>query len=146
MKLTLSLTRRFYDTIRISLAQQMHDYVNYPFLCCEQVPKSIAQLGRYGLPVMVSHFKFWQEGHAENPGAQVTARFVQEYLTGESLRKLYADGLRYWVFMAEVAETDFTRYPRIPAGGLVPAHPLPLPFQHGPGRSRRRSYRGLGGV
>ena len=87
----------------IACVQQMHDYVNYP-LMCEQVPKSIAQLGRYGLPVMVSHFKFWQEGHAENPGAQVTARFVQEYLTGESLRKLYADGLRYWVFMAEVAE------------------------------------------
>ncbi|NLZ43969.1 MAG: hypothetical protein GX894_03845 [Clostridia bacterium] len=87
----------------IACVQHMHDYRKYE-LMCEQVPESIAQLGRYNLPVMVSHFKFWQDDHPENPGAQVTAKFVQEYLTGERLRKLYADGLRYWVFMAEVAE------------------------------------------
>ncbi|NLY88416.1 MAG: hypothetical protein GX085_02180 [Firmicutes bacterium] len=87
----------------IVCVQHMHDYRNYG-LMCEQVPKSIARLGRYNLPVMVSHFKFWQDGHAENPGARVTGRFVQEYLTGERLRRLYADGLRYWIFMAEVAE------------------------------------------
>jgi endo-1,4-beta-D-glucanase Y len=87
----------------IACVQHMHDYRNYE-LMCEQVPESITQLGRYNLPVMVSHFKFWQDNHPENPGAQVTAGFVQEYLTGERLRKLYTGGLRYWVFMAEVAE------------------------------------------
>lgn len=87
----------------IACVQHMHAYENYD-LMCEQVPESIAQLGRYNLPVMVSHFKFWQDGHVDNPGAEVTERFVQEYLTGERLRRLYDDGLRYWVFMAEVAE------------------------------------------
>ena len=94
----------------IACVQHMHDYRNYE-LMCEQVPESITQLGRYNLPVMVSHFKFWQDNHPENPGAQVTAGFVQEYLTGERLRKLYTGGLRYWVFMAEVAEADPARHP-----------------------------------
>jgi|GEM_PF-3351848 len=87
--------------------QQMQSYQNW-----QQIPgktrNAVRQLGTYNKPVMVSHFKIWSGGPADNPDpiekkiadAQgAFDAFMDDLFTEESLNALYADGLRSWVFM-----------------------------------------------
>lgn len=87
--------------------QQMQSYKNW-----SQIPgktrNAVHQLGSYGLPVMVSHFKIWSGGPDDNPdpiekkisdAQNAFNLFMDNMFTDESLKTLYADGLRAWVFM-----------------------------------------------
>jgi hypothetical protein len=58
----------------------------------------VRQLGGFGKPVMISHFKLWGEA-----GCQRSAfdEFGREMFTEASLRALAGDGLFAWTFMAD---------------------------------------------
>jgi diadenosine tetraphosphate (Ap4A) HIT family hydrolase len=64
----------------------------------DKVRASVKQLGGYGKPVMISHFKLWGE-----PGCQVSAfgSFAREMFTSASITDLVRDGLFAWNFMAD---------------------------------------------
>ena len=87
--------------------QQMQSYKNW-----QQIPgktrNSVRQLGTYGKPVMISHFKIWSGGPDDNPDpyekkvadAQGAFNsFMDNMFTETSLSSMYSDGLRAWVFM-----------------------------------------------
>jgi hypothetical protein len=61
-----------------------------------QIRSSVRQLGSYGKPVMISHFKLWGD-----PGCQTAAfgRFLREVFTDRSIAALTADNLFAWNFM-----------------------------------------------
>lgn len=79
--------------------QQMH-HASRLDLMIPQVRRSVKQLGSYGKPVMVSHFKLWsnQEDPAELPSESFYS-FINEVFTRESLQSLADDGLFAWDFM-----------------------------------------------
>ena len=61
-----------------------------------QIRSSVKQLGTYGKPVMISHFKLWGD-----PGCQTAAfgRFMRAVFTDRSISALAADNLFAWNFM-----------------------------------------------
>jgi hypothetical protein len=61
-----------------------------------QIRSSVKQLGRYGKPVMISHFKLWGD-----PGCQTAAfgKFMRAVFTDKSISALAADNLFAWNFM-----------------------------------------------
>jgi hypothetical protein len=63
-----------------------------------QIRSSVKQLGTYGKPVMISHFKLWGD-----LGCQTAAfdKFMGEVFTNRSLSALTADHLFAWGFMAD---------------------------------------------
>ncbi len=73
-----------------------------------QMKASVKQLGAYGKPVMISHFKIWNDGLPNSTAAQKIAcaqsaytKFQQEMFTEKSLAGLKADGLFAWDFMTD---------------------------------------------
>jgi hypothetical protein len=63
-----------------------------------QIRSSVKQLGTYGKPVMISHFKLWGD-----PSCQTKAfdKFMREVFTNKSISALAADNLFAWNFMAD---------------------------------------------
>jgi hypothetical protein len=61
-----------------------------------QIRSSVKQLGTYGKPVMISHFKLWGD-----PSCQTKAfdKFMREVFTNKSISALAADNLFAWNFM-----------------------------------------------
>jgi hypothetical protein len=61
-----------------------------------QIRSSVKQLGAYGKPVMISHFKLWGD-----PGCQTAAfrKFMRTVFTDRSISALAADNLFAWNFM-----------------------------------------------
>jgi hypothetical protein len=61
-----------------------------------QIRGSVKQLGTYGKPVMISHFKLWGD-----PDCQTAAfdKFMRAVFTDRSMSALTADGLFAWNFM-----------------------------------------------
>jgi hypothetical protein len=61
-----------------------------------QIRSSVKQLGTYGKPVMISHFKLWGD-----PGCQTAAfaKFLRAIFTDRSMSALAADRLFAWNFM-----------------------------------------------
>jgi len=61
-----------------------------------QIRSSVKQLGAYGKPVMISHFKLWGD-----PSCQTAAfdKFMRVVFTDKSLSALTADNLFAWNFM-----------------------------------------------
>jgi hypothetical protein len=87
-----------------------------------QVKASVAQLGTYGKPVMISHFKLWG-----TPACQTAAfaTFESDILNDSSMTQLVADHLFAWGFMNDhyindpgptftTAVADLTRYGALP--------------------------------
>ncbi|MEV4702441.1 hypothetical protein [Actinoplanes sp. NPDC049316] len=63
-----------------------------------RVRTSVRQLGRYGKPVMISHFKLWGDERCQREAFE---RFTADVFTAASLRDLVRDGLFAWGFMAD---------------------------------------------
>ncbi|MEV8511766.1 carbohydrate-binding domain-containing protein [Dactylosporangium sp. NPDC051484] len=63
-----------------------------------QIQTSVRQLGSYGKPVMISHFKLWG-----GPECQVRAfdKFTKTMLNDSSMAELTSDGLFAWNFMPD---------------------------------------------
>ncbi|MET7426489.1 carbohydrate-binding domain-containing protein [Dactylosporangium sp. NPDC005555] len=63
-----------------------------------QIRSSVRQLGSYGKPVMISHFKLWG-----NPACQVRAfdKFAKAMFTDSSMGELTSNGLFAWNFMLD---------------------------------------------
>jgi hypothetical protein len=61
-----------------------------------QIRSSVKQLGTYGKPVMISHFKLWGD-----PSCQTAAfeKFMRAVFTDKSISALAADNLFAWNFM-----------------------------------------------
>jgi hypothetical protein len=61
-----------------------------------QIRSSVRQLGTYGKPVMISHFKLWGD-----PGCQTAAfgKFMRTVFTDSSISALTDDNLFAWNFM-----------------------------------------------
>ena len=61
-----------------------------------QLRSSVQQLGTYGKPVMISHFKLWGD-----PSCQTAAfaKFMRAVFNDRSMSSLTADGLFAWNFM-----------------------------------------------
>lgn len=59
---------------------------------------SVRQLGRFGKPVMISHFKLWGEKACQRKALE---RFTADVFTTTSLRELTRAGLFAWCFMAD---------------------------------------------
>lgn len=79
--------------------QHMH-HASRLDLMIPQVRRSVKQLGSYGKPVMVSHFKLWSnEGDTEELPSVSFNNFINEIFTRESLQSLADDGLFAWDFM-----------------------------------------------
>lgn len=76
-------------------AQHMH-HCSRLDLMKTQLPRAIEQLGSYGKPVFVSHFKFWGEAECQRDAFK---RFMDEVLTDTSLAGFHRQGLRAWGFM-----------------------------------------------
>jgi hypothetical protein len=68
-----------------------------------QIRSAVKQLGQYGKPVMISHFKIWGNPNSEPMGPRQTKpafeNFMDNMFTEQSLSDLYDDGLRMFVFM-----------------------------------------------
>ncbi|HEY0534862.1 MAG TPA: hypothetical protein VGD29_25030 [Actinoplanes sp.] len=64
----------------------------------DKIRSSVRQLGRYGKPVMISHFKLWGD-----PACQVSAfgKFAGQMFTPRSVAALVHDGLFAWGFMTD---------------------------------------------
>lgn len=80
-------------------SQAMHSCENERLLS-QQITNAVRQLGKFGKPVMISHFKTWKS--VANPKAcseAAMADFVQTTLNRAALAKLKADGLWAWDFM-----------------------------------------------
>ncbi|MFI7546855.1 hypothetical protein [Actinoplanes sp. NPDC049599] len=100
---------RFRDEIAVSdfvAVQQMQpcdDEVGGRNIAVAKVRGAVRQLGGFGKPVMVSHFKLWGDA-----GCQRTAfeRFAAEVFTTASLADLARDGLFAWGFMADHYSND----------------------------------------
>lgn len=71
-----------------------------------QIKASVQQLGSYGKPVMISHFKLWNDGAATNTPAQKAAcatsafsKFQQGMFNDTTIAQLKSWGLFAWDFM-----------------------------------------------
>lgn len=84
------------DFTAVQAMQDCKSNVNGQNVLVPQIRASVRQLGSYGKPVMISHFKLWGD-----PVCQVAAfeHFAGEVLTADSLDQLTADGLFAWGFM-----------------------------------------------
>jgi hypothetical protein len=63
-----------------------------------QIRSSVRQLGSYGKPVMISHFKLWGEATCQ---VRAFGRFARTVLTDASMGALTRDGLFAWNFMPD---------------------------------------------
>jgi hypothetical protein len=86
------------DFVATQHMQACDTEVNGRNVIIDKVRSSVRQLGSYGKPVMISHFKLWG-----SPSCQVTAfkKLSREVFTGPSLAQLAADGLFAWDFMSD---------------------------------------------
>jgi hypothetical protein len=121
---------RWADAIAASdftCAQQMQSYKH-----ADELPgklrNAVRQLGAYGKPVMISHFKIWSGGADTAPdplSKKITDAktafntFMTEVFTDSSLDALVADGLWAWVFMDDFYIRDNTRLTHLDAPGLT---------------------------
>jgi hypothetical protein len=79
-----------------------------------EIEDAVQQLGQYGKPVMISHFKLW----GDPGGASSTfARVASQLLKGSELAKLTKEGLFAWDFMDD-------HYVNDPGPGLQTVEPL----------------------
>lgn len=80
-------------------AVQAHHHVSNIDLMIAQIRNSIEQLGSYGKPVMLSHFRIWKrEGEGGLSTNEAFQYFINEMHTEESMRALVEDGLFSWNF------------------------------------------------
>lgn len=81
--------------------QAMHHVSNLD-LMIPQVRNSIHQLGSYGKPVMLSHFRIWKREGEPGPTASAAfGQFIDEVFSDRSLKALANDGLFAWDFMGD---------------------------------------------
>ncbi|MGK7369033.1 MAG: hypothetical protein ACNS64_02365, partial [Candidatus Halalkalibacterium sp. M3_1C_030] len=86
--------------------QHMH-HADRLDLMIPQVRRSVKQLGSYGKPVMVSHFKLWgNEGDPAGLPSQSFNNFISNIFTLQSLQALSDDGLFAWGFMDDTYIND----------------------------------------
>jgi len=86
--------------------QHMH-HANRLDLMIPQVRRSVKQLGSYGKPVMVSHFKLWSdEGDPPGLASQSFNTFIGNMFTRKSLEEMADDGLFAWGFMDDTYIND----------------------------------------
>lgn len=80
-------------------AVQAHHHVSNMDLMIPQVRNSIEQLGSYGKPVMLSHFRIWKrDGEGGLSTEEAFRRFIMEMHTEESMTAMAEDGLFAWNF------------------------------------------------
>jgi hypothetical protein len=86
------------DFTAVQAMQACDNEKNGQNIIVPQIRSSVKQLGTYGKPVMISHFKLWGD-----PGCQTAAfdKFMGEVFTHRSLSALAADNLFAWSFMAD---------------------------------------------
>jgi hypothetical protein len=82
-------------------SQEMHS-VNNVQVMSQQITNSVHQLGQFGKPVMISHFKMTDPSAATDGGCVPDAmlNFEQATLNDAALQQLKEDGLWAWNFMA----------------------------------------------
>lgn len=82
--------------------QSMQQYNNWS-QNTYQIRSGVKQLGSYGKPVMLSHFKIWGNPNNKAMGPVQTKpafiNFMDDMFTESTLSDLYDDGLRMFVFM-----------------------------------------------
>jgi hypothetical protein len=86
------------DFTAVQAMQDCHSRKNGHSILVPQIRASVRQLGTYGKPVMISHFKLWG-----TPGCQAAAfrSFAEEMFTEGSMRSLTRDHLFAWGFMQD---------------------------------------------
>jgi hypothetical protein len=91
------------DFTSVQAMQACDSVKNGQSILVPQIRSSVQQLGTYGKPVMISHFKLW--GAAD---CQVSAfkKFAAEMFTDASLAQLTKSGLFAWDFMQDHYITD----------------------------------------
>jgi hypothetical protein len=84
------------DFTAVQAMQACDNEKNRQNIIVPQIRSSVKQLGTYGKPVMISHFKLWGA-----PGCQTAAfrRFMREVFADQSMSALAADNLFAWNFM-----------------------------------------------
>jgi hypothetical protein len=84
------------DFTAVQAMQACNSERNGQNIIVPQIRSSVRQLGAYGKPVMISHFKLWGD-----PDCQTAAfgRFIREVFTQKSMLALAADNLFAWNFM-----------------------------------------------
>jgi hypothetical protein len=84
------------DFTAVQAMQDCRSRKNGQSILVPQIRASVQQLGTYGKPVMISHFKLWG-----TPGCQAAAftSFAKEMFTDESMGSLTRDHLFAWGFM-----------------------------------------------
>jgi hypothetical protein len=119
---------RWADAIAASdftCTQQMQSYKHVDELP-GKLRNSVSQLGAYGKPVMISHFKIWSGGADASPdplykkindAKAAFATFMTDVFTDASLDALVADGLWAWVFMDDFYIRDNTHLTHLDTAG-----------------------------
>lgn len=80
-------------------AVQAHHHVSNIDLMIPQIRNSIKQLGSYGKPVMLSHFRIWKrEGEGGLSTNEAFQYFITQMHSEESMQALVDDGLFSWNF------------------------------------------------
>lgn len=83
-------------------AVQAHHRVKYMDRMVPQIRNSVRQLGSYGKPVMLSHFRIWQgDGETQAQVQDAFQSFINEMFTEESMQSLTQDGLFAFSFFAD---------------------------------------------
>jgi hypothetical protein len=87
-----------------------------------EIEDAVRQLGGYGKPVMISHFKLWGEPAGVS---SAFARVAATLLRRPELNKLWAEGLFAWDFMGDDYVND-------PGPGLLSAESAIVRYAAGP--------------
>lgn len=84
------------------IAVQAHHHVSNMHLMIPQIRSSVKQLGSYGKPVMLSHFRIWKrEGEKGLSTDDAFQYFIGEMFSDRSIEALAEDGLFAWGFFLD---------------------------------------------
>jgi hypothetical protein len=91
------------DFAAVQQMQPCDDEIDGRSVAVGKIRSAVRQLGAFGMPVMISHFKLWGDADCQRAAFE---RFAAEVFTVTSLTALARDGLFAWGFMADHYSTD----------------------------------------
>jgi hypothetical protein len=117
------------DFTAVQQMQACDNEANGESIAVTKIRSSVRQLGSFGKPVMISHFKLWG-----GTSCQLSAfdQFAEEMFTTASLGSLTRDGMFAWNFMADHYINDASRVYDAVRARIKPYRASPRPSGDSP--------------
>jgi hypothetical protein len=117
------------DFTAVQQMQACDNRANGHSVAVAKVRSSVRQLGSFGKPVMISHFKLWGGASCQ---LSTFEQFAKEMFTTASLGSLVRDGLFAWDFMADHYINDASPVYYAVRARIKPYRASPRPSADGP--------------